>query len=156
MKNRLQILMLFVLSAIFLLSSCRKEYYRQELRLEGVWYFNKVKSCNLNGTNVQNLTSEWNRDELEFILPDEVFYYDDETGAVWEGVWEMERYTNLNSNGVDDNVDADVDYILSMALVNPDNGELDLRTMTVQCITNRKLRLVDKQKYEEMRFWLEQ
>ncbi len=155
MNSRLQILMLFALSTIFILSSCRKEYYSEEYKLEGVWRYYKVKSSDVNGSNTQNLTTAWERDEIEFVLPDKAYYYDYETGLTWEGVWELERYTTTVTDD-EGNTSTRTEQILTLALVHPNDASLDLRTMVLDRVSNHRMKWTDQRKYEKMRFWLEQ
>ena len=115
------------------------------MRLEGVWQYNLVRECPLqNSFNRTDVTNEWLNDELEFILPDQVLYYDAETNTTWEGIWQILRKDS----------DEDLEFILDIALENPATDELVQQTIFIEWLTKQRLRATeytpDKERFFRM------
>ena len=134
-----------LLSCILFLGACNKDLINRENKLEGIWQYRKVQETPRWSINCNDISTEWTSDQLEFILPDQVIYTDAETGDRWEGVWLLERDTYVSTT-VDGNTTTNTDYVLTMTLTNPNNGELEQMTANLEWISKEKMRIVDEQR----------
>ena len=138
----------FLIGAVLLMLSfisCNKDLTIRENKLEGLWQYRVVKETPKWDIGCDDLSDEWSNDQLEFVLPDQVFYYDAETGDKWEGTWQLERDTDV-ATSVDGETNSNIDYVLTMTLIHPTNGELVQMTADLVWISKSKMRIIDYQR----------
>lgn len=136
----------FTIAILFLggFNSCKRDadLINREDKLLGIWQYYVVKESPRWSAVVHDISDEWLNDQIEFVAPDQVFYYDAETDEDWEGIWQLERTS-------------DAEYILTMSLINQTTGALQQITADLEWISNVRMRLIDEQREKIITYRLE-